>query len=301
MTPEAPLLQEFTCLRVCKGCKLEHKLLSVSGADSASYFEPPCSRCGRRLSRVRCDLGPPVLVGTRSLKEHVGQDGTSNPEELEEIEKRLGVVALLDALGTKGVWQRVDPRLVIQAWHRTLNTLEQSSSSVNSRVTRARGRQVSRIMAFSDTILVTLCGAEQVEELIPLMGLVLVPTFISALQSNILLRGAISIGEFHQSEHVLVGPAVDDAANWYNVHDWAGVVLTPNASYTLDRLVLKQKSNLEKMETLDHLYVRYAPPLRKGNSSELWSLAWPNAVFAEGGSMVENPAVKDAIRSCSGL
>ena len=47
------------------------------------------------------------------------------------------------------------------------------------------------------------------------------------------LRGAISCGNYDNQDHIVIGPAVDEAASWHESTDWIGVILTPSAKFSL--------------------------------------------------------------------
>ncbi len=53
---------------------------------------------------------------------------------------------------------------------------------------------------------------------------------------GIYLRGIIPIGQFYESQRAIIGPAIDEAAEWHKKTKWIGVSTAPTAPYTVTRL-----------------------------------------------------------------
>src|SRR6185503_18250595 len=83
---------------------------------------------------------------------------------------------------------------------------------------------------------------ENAKALFTLAGRLAVRGFQEALDNRIFLRGAISYGDVYADGDTLVGPAADDAAEWYDKADWIGVCLTPAANYALESLPVGPES-----------------------------------------------------------
>jgi hypothetical protein len=75
--------------------------------------------------------------------------------------------------------------------------------------------------------------------LIYMVGYFLIPIFRQAFENEIFLRGTVSIGKFFINKEangtLLVGPAVNDAAQSYDTTSWIGISTSQNASLTLDQ------------------------------------------------------------------
>ncbi len=155
------------------------------------------------------------------------------------IQERKGFIAFVDALGTKGIWTRKDPKTVIQDWVDLVTHFEEE----------ARGSHV-QAWAFSDTIIATLESddLDSSKAPIPVIVELLAKLFTDALESGFLLRGAISRGLFYRERPMIIGPAVDDAAEWYEAAEWMGIMLTPQTSFFVDKLLLtNQVSEIRKL------------------------------------------------------
>jgi hypothetical protein len=183
------------------------------------------------------------------------------------VRRLNGVVVMLDALGMKGIWARRQPSSVVDAWIGLVDRLETATSTVV-----AANMAVCdgfRIAAFSDTIIMTLEGSSErknLERLIQLAGDALREPFLIGLFEGILLRGVIAAGDYYQSRAVTsrgpetlltIGPAIDEAAEWYEQSDWLGISTVPSASYALDEGRELNRPNSASL-------VPYDVPLRAG-------------------------------------
>lgn len=58
----------------------------------------------------------------------------------------------------------------------------------------------------------------------------------AGLTRNWLFRGVITYGDFYLENNVLVGPAIDEASQWFEKADWMGCHLAPSASLIVETL-----------------------------------------------------------------
>lgn len=180
-----------------------------------------------------------------------------------------GVVAFLDALGIKGIWARVEPETVLKSWNKVLQLFAKSIKTSKSEFDSSILKDC-RIAAFSDTVIVTMTGPSPVK-LLPLMAEVIWRPFYGALLEGIYFRGVISIGRFYKSSTLLIGPAVDEAAEWYTYPEWIGVSTTPTASFSIERFV-------DEGLDVSKWFVKYDIPTKAGIDKDGWALAWPKRV-----------------------
>ena len=96
------------------------------------------------------------------------------------------------------------------------------------------------IRAFSDTIILSL--SRSVDKLkentsypfdLNIATILIAPLYKAIIKEGIYLRGVISFGEFYISNSIIIGPAVEEAAEWYEKSEWFGVYTTPSATYGL--------------------------------------------------------------------
>ncbi len=81
-------------------------------------------------------------------------------------------------------------------------------------------------------------------------------------KSGIFFRGALSFGKFIflSKENIVMGPALNEAAEWYESTDWIGIILTPSAECKL-RLI---KTELYESIAMYDDFVEYKIPLKPG-------------------------------------
>lgn len=193
-------------------------------------------------------------------------------EESEQVtaQPRQGVVAMLDALGVKGILARSNPADVMGAWAGVVKEFEHSARDV---LEISGGACTGcRVIAFSDTVIVTMEG-EHPDVLLLHMGDLLGQPFYVALTKEIYFRGVVTIGDFYQSETMVIGRAIDEAADWYEQADWIGVSASPSAAMILDKLYRSRPEDV-----LDRFVPHYVP-MRSGTKEPGWALAWPRIVL----------------------
>ena len=138
--------------------------------------------------------------------------------------KNEGIVIFLDALGMKGIWERLSYDKVTEKWDKVTSEfglMEQSRQLLPLDI---------RYRALSDTIIVTISKQNNLttENILNTTFNLLLTPFIQSIKSRILLRGTVSYGEFYWSEKLIIGPAVDDAAYYHAKVDWIGISISPN-------------------------------------------------------------------------
>lgn len=180
---------------------------------------------------------------------------------------KRGVICILDALGTKGLWTRNNPRSVIQTWEDLIDSFLYFKRAM-IKDEWVKFSSPPNVKAFSDTVIISYDG-KNMSELLGAMSVHLMFPFCQALVEGIYLRGAITIGEYYESKSILIGPAIDAAANWYTKTDWIGVSLTPSASYLLDKKWKEDKSDK------DDFLIKYEAPLKNKAPLRTWVLNWP--------------------------
>jgi hypothetical protein len=189
-----------------------------------------------------------------------------------------GVVAFLDALGTKGISTRTDPEEYIKSWETFLTDWEQykkqaleNSSSCNVDYD---------IRAFSDTIIITIKLNKkdnstlviESDKLLLHCSKLIAPMVINGIFKGIYLRGVMSIGKFYQTQNSIIGPAVDEAAEWYMNTEWIGVSAAPTAHFILEKL---EEIGGEAAEMTKNLFIKYDVPTKINSTEKSWAVNWP--------------------------
>jgi hypothetical protein len=96
------------------------------------------------------------------------------------------------------------------------------------------------------------------------------------LGKGILFRGALSYGDLYRVDdttNTVMGPAVSDAAAWYEKADWIGIHATPRATILI-------RSWLQgSPDALKHVLVDYSVPLKEKGRMNLKAINWPKGLY----------------------
>ncbi len=169
---------------------------------------------------------------------------------------QTGVVAFLDVLGWKGVYDRKD---------NAVGALRSLIQEEDVRAEKFRGKfsQEIVIKSISDTVVVLLaCSQNEISSGIMAVGEICEHFISRSIVSELPMRGAVSYGEFFQEGNIFVGKAVDEAAAWHEYADWIGVHLTPSAEFVF---VPQEEQTL---------WQPYAPPLKNKLNWEAHCVNW---------------------------
>lgn len=140
-----------------------------------------------------------------------------------KAEKKYGVVAILDALGTRGIWKRRSPSMTINKWDEFVTNYKKTLSKKRKRKTH----DIS-FHAFSDTVIITVSDSKP-NDILLTAGIEISSFVLFALSRRIFFRGCLSFGRIFVGDQIVIGPAIDEAAQFYELADWIGVSLTPSA------------------------------------------------------------------------
>jgi hypothetical protein len=152
-----------------------------------------------------------------------------------------GAFAFLDCLGFKGIWKRADASEVIKK----LSSIEQQASGASAMVERFIEsvdtlRITTHVASMSDSIAVSLRFEQKQEKIsdwergalvwgVSLAAVVILHRFLQD-EPPLALRGCIAYGSHECNRTFVVGPAVDEAAEYMNLPQGAFVWLTPLAA-----------------------------------------------------------------------
>jgi hypothetical protein len=111
------------------------------------------------------------------------------------------------------------------------------------------------------------------------------------ITNGILFRGCISVGEYISAENTVLGPAIFDANEWYEIANWFGVIITPKSQLFIDSLLERSNaiSNGEKVKTklsdvINTLLISYEVPLSKSpnnltTTKKFKTVGWPGQYY----------------------
>ena len=144
--------------------------------------------------------------------------------------EKQGLVIFLDALGMKGIWKRFHPIEVVQKWSNVNNAFLSIEEDLEIQYLDFNFR------ALSDTIIITISNINSINNNLNKVFDVLIKPFINSIKNKILLRGVITYGIFYWSDKLIIGPAIDEAAEYHNKVNWIGISTSPLLKLNLNRI-----------------------------------------------------------------
>lgn len=221
-----------------------------------------------------------------------GNNSTSENHTFEEVD---GVIVLLDALGIKGIWNRRNPREVLETWRLLCDEYNFGMQLLSNDLKDHGYSEKLRFVTFSDTIIISLpvekrsVGIDRGRNPLWLtmisMGEVLLRLFRLSICRQFYFRGCLSVGKFFRSDSMIIGPTVDEAAEYYTLPEWSGISASPSASKIL--------TDVEEMESSTYDYfIQYDIPLKNMTERKGWVLDW---VKPRVNTEVQNPSLRQII------
>lgn len=187
-----------------------------------------------------------------------------------DIRASEGLVVLLDSLGTSGFSLSecapflTDRKVFLDEFVRKLHEMRGHT-----------GTQDVHTFTFGDTILVAIEHPLDDSLIADLGRLIAYGAYWCVpfgLHRRLRWRGAFSLGQFvvDAGSNTVLGPAVADAASWYDKADWIGMTATPQCGHYL---------GIAAAQMRDAPYaVQYEVPLAAGGTRKLWALPWPDSL-----------------------
>jgi hypothetical protein len=196
------------------------------------------------------------------------------------LDPKFGFVALLDALGT-----RTSTLENAQQYLASLELLKdnvQSATDVTLEGTSddlKAGLSDLKPRFFGDSILLTysILDEARFEEYFKRILFVLSFFVLIALKNGILLRGALAIGRYLEESNVVLGPAVYDAAGWYEEPQLVSVMLTPKATHYV-KGAFGDRGSIGQInwDETDGVFL-YDVPTRQG-AVDSYVVNWPSGI-----------------------
>ncbi len=182
---------------------------------------------------------------------------------------KFGAIVFLDALGFKGIWSREDPIFVLQQ----LKSLRRKGLSLRGRARHGvllnDAGLLHHIRCVSDTIMVAVTLTQSN---FPERGLYRAMLSASLIASNLiddaihgcpplLFRGCLAAGLMRVDSHFVIGPAVDEAAELFELSEGPFFWMAPSAMKINDTYC---ETFLDRIEPT--LMIRYPVPLKDGTA-----------------------------------
>ena len=137
-------------------------------------------------------------------------------------------------------------------------------------------------ISFGDTLILTWeIDEKDISKCLIPISIWITATIAYSLSKKRLYRGALSIGKFVSDDKHVIGPAIADAAAWYEEADWFGVILTPiSKTYLLDAIEEWDRIKfLEEGISYKSFFVEYMVPFKKAVEKSFWTIPWPISFY----------------------
>lgn len=161
---------------------------------------------------------------------------------------KRGAIAMIDALGWKGIWAKHPPDALISHMQKLRTVLEQRDAKTRELLARQHPQRMKpvdiRTTFLSDTIVIAGSFTEDAGRAPPefadcYLGWVVGMSVVLALDTAVrcdfplVYRGAIAIGEYLVDGPFLIGPAIDEAAEFHGRADAGLVLYAPSAASSI--------------------------------------------------------------------
>ena len=176
-----------------------------------------------------------------------------------------GAVAVIDALGFRGIWRRFSPQIVIENMHGIKKQLENDLLEIGG-----QGEMKFDVAFLSDTIILGLSLPENDyrEKSLSIIYVTDILTRILAWSARsstpLSYRGAVSYGRFIIEPSFVVGEAIDEATSYHESAQGAVIWLLPS---TKDKV-----TDWLKDFNKTHL-VRFNVPLKNGGEFQSYTVS----------------------------
>jgi hypothetical protein len=189
-------------------------------------------------------------------------------------EREHGIVAILDALGAASFGDAEIKRF-IDSRQLVLRLLTEKALDAFGEI----GADMITTFTFNDTILIVLRTGQQEPRLAQISDFftIMRKFLVDSLANRILFRGSIAIGAFYANDktNTVMGPAVTDAAAWYDKAEWIGAYATPRSTLVIQRWLE------HNAKTKAHVMLDYDVPLKGGAVVRTKVVNWPKVFFVE--------------------
>ena len=131
-----------------------------------------------------------------------------------------------------------------------------------------------KTLIISDTFIIRIEGPKR--DCLNYMSVVTSFLMHELYSLGLFVRGAISFGKYSIKDTTLIGPAIDDAASWFEMPNMIGVVTTPTASYIVDtNAKVGQFARNPTLNSKFSYFVKYNIPCTDNKTYELNAVNWP--------------------------
>ncbi|MFN8237480.1 MAG: hypothetical protein U0T77_04865 [Chitinophagales bacterium] len=192
------------------------------------------------------------------------------------------IVAIVDILGTKGVWSDEKWR---NKYFDCIDAVEKSFINGKINFDKAiKGDSILELkfIPFSDTLVIAIInnGVDQNRneyffyEIISSFSQFMLGIFQIYSGHDFFIKGAISFGDVEIRDKYFIGPAIDDVAEYFESQEMFGICLTPKASLAMNYAIDWNRKHFNK--EVDKFLIKYNTPLKNNIKTELYQVNWAN-------------------------
>jgi hypothetical protein len=185
------------------------------------------------------------------------------------FEPAHGFVAVLDALGAKNYSPR-EAEVFLQSRDEFFPFI----TTIAERQLKINVKDLKRFI-FNDTVILAYVRGQTWQDAWAFCHILRAfETWF--LGKQIFFRGAVGVGEFYRVDedtNTIMGPAVTDAATWYERADWIGIHATPYATIFFDALLERARDKFQ------YVLVDYEVPFKDRGRMRLKAVNWPKGIF----------------------
>ncbi len=188
---------------------------------------------------------------------------------------REGFIIMMDILGYKDfVTKKFDYNDFFDVWRDLKYTIESSQETIKKRIPSFD----IYITGFSDTYFICISfqdrfvkeNTDDIEYCFLFINHFLPELLHKSLLSKIYLRGAISFGEYaiDTENNIIIGEALNDAAEWCESTNWMGIILSPSAAIQLEKVMKRPDGDgesLHRKALILSMYATYPIPYKNNN------------------------------------
>ena len=197
--------------------------------------------------------------------------------------KKTGAIVLMDVLGTKQRWNKSQNiQKIFDSWEEFLDL----SYAILSKTRQTPC--MTKMSAFSDTILISYFSKNPSDketkitfsDMVSDVAEISAFFFVMGLGMNMPFRGCVSFGDFFTGSNSITGPAIFEAADYYEKPNWIGLSLTPSAHRQINNPssgIVKYDIPLKNEIEKDGLAINIQKYYKKIQQSDLWKPKYQNA------------------------
>jgi hypothetical protein len=197
---------------------------------------------------------------------------------------KFGIIVLLDALGARNMTIEMSQNYLLTVDHlrKEIHDALRITLDLDKKEKKGAERLFNNLRPrfFADSLLMTyeVIRERQINNYLDRISFILNILIVQALEEGILYRGAISIGHYIENENIVLGPAVTDAANWYDRWNMIGVTATPATSHYIKAARNTSLEDVKKGVDTDEDMVLYDVPVTGAEPQQTYTLNWPKMI-----------------------